>query len=111
MLDRTLICPCERHERDSAEMGHCICHLCVDEDYEPAAIETPPERGDDSPWPHIIVYGAYWCRDTIRTFNLLNHAGVPLTADVAREEMESGLSGDDDLMTDDSPFEIERIGG
>ena len=77
MLDRAYICPCERHERDIAETGHCICHLFVDEDYEPAAIQNPPERGEESPWPRIVVYGAYWCRDTIRTFDLLNHAGVP----------------------------------
>ena len=77
MLDRAVICPCERHERDIAETGHCICHLFVDEDYEPAAIENPPERTENSPWPQIIVYGAYWCRDTIRTLNLLNRAGVP----------------------------------
>jgi glutaredoxin len=77
VLDRDLICPCERHERDIAETGHCICHLFVDEDYQPAAIETPPKRTVESPWPEIVVYGAYWCRDTIRTFHLLNGAGVP----------------------------------
>lgn len=60
-------------------MGHCICHLFVDAHYEPAEIENPPERKEDSPWPQIIVYGAYWCRDTIRTFDLLNGAGVPYT--------------------------------
>jgi mycoredoxin len=76
-LDRAFICPCDRHARDIAETGHCICHLFVDEDYQPAAIENPPERAEDSPWPQIRVYGAYWCRDTIRTFNLLNRAGVP----------------------------------
>ena len=77
MLDRAFICPCDRHERDIAETGHCICHLFVDEDYQPAAIENPPERAEESPWPRIDLYGAYWCRDTIRTFNLLNGAGVP----------------------------------
>jgi twitching motility protein PilT len=41
----------------------------------------------------------------------LKLAGVQFTADVAREEMEAGLAGDDELMADDSPFEIERIGG
>jgi mycoredoxin len=79
VLDRAFICPCDRHERDIAETGHCICHLFVSEDYEPEAIENPPERGEESPWPQIVVYGAYWCRDTIRTFNLLNGAGVPYT--------------------------------
>jgi glutaredoxin len=86
-LDRSLICPCDRHERDIAEMGHCICHLFVDADYEPAAIESPPERAADSPWPEIVVYGAYWCRDTIRTMNLLNRAGVPYSVvDVDSDE-------------------------
>ncbi len=42
----------------------------------------------------------------------LKLAGVQFTADAAREEMEGSLSGgDDDLLGDDSPFEIERIGG
>ena len=40
----------------------------------------------------------------------LKPAGVQFTADVAREEMESALGdSEDDLMSDDSPFEIERI--
>ena len=42
MLDRKNICPCERHERDIAEMGHCICHLFVDKNYVPDVIEDPP---------------------------------------------------------------------
>jgi mycoredoxin len=79
VLDRKNICPCERHEQDIAEMGHCICHLFVDKDYVPEVIEDPPVREEGSPWPEIIVYGAYWCRDTIRTFHLLNGAGVPYT--------------------------------
>lgn len=40
--------------------------------------------------------------------------GVQFTADVAREQMEDSLqtdSGEDDLMSQDSMFEIERIGG
>jgi len=43
----------------------------------------------------------------------LKIAGVQFTADVSREEMESSmqLSGDDDLLNEDSPFEIERLGG
>ena len=43
----------------------------------------------------------------------LKLAGVQFTSDVSREEMESAMhsSGDDDLLSDDSPFEIERIGG
>lgn len=41
----------------------------------------------------------------------LKVAGVQFTADVAREEMEKGLSSDDEVLSDQSPFEIERIGG
>ncbi len=42
----------------------------------------------------------------------LKLAGVQFTADAAREEMEGALAGgEDDLLGDDSPFEIERIGG
>jgi twitching motility protein PilT len=38
--------------------------------------------------------------------------GVQFTSDVAREQMEGSLGGeDDDLMSETSPFEIERIGG
>lgn len=38
--------------------------------------------------------------------------GVQFTADVAREQMEGSLQGEeDDLMSEASPFEIERIGG
>lgn len=38
--------------------------------------------------------------------------GVQFTSDVAREQMEGSLqSEDDDLMSETSPFEIERIGG
>jgi glutaredoxin len=94
VLDRKVICPCERHERDVAEMGHCICHLFVDEDYLPEEIENPPERGEDSPWPEIVVYGAYWCRDTVRTFNLLNCAGVPYTI----VDVDSDTEGADKVM-------------
>ncbi len=32
---------------------------------------------EPGPWPRIEVYGAYWCRDTIRTRRYLNHHGVP----------------------------------
>jgi twitching motility protein PilT len=40
----------------------------------------------------------------------LKLAGVQFTADIAREEMEGSLQGeDDDLMREDSPFEVERI--
>ncbi len=40
----------------------------------------------------------------------LKLAGVQFTADIAREEMEGSLQGGgDDLLSADSPFEIERI--
>jgi hypothetical protein len=58
-------------------MGHCICHLFVDEDYEPVEWESPPVREQDSPWPYITVYGAYWCKDTVRTVQYLNGHRIP----------------------------------
>lgn len=36
-------------------------------------------REEGSPWPHIVVYGAYWCSDTMRTRRFLNRHGVPYT--------------------------------
>ncbi len=39
----------------------------------------------------------------------LKLAGVQFTADIAREEMEGSLQGGDDLLSEESPFEIERI--
>jgi glutaredoxin len=77
--DRKFICPCYRHERDIAEMGHCICHLFVDDDYVPPEIPVPPVREENSPWPYITVYGAYWCKDTLRTITLFNKANIPYT--------------------------------
>jgi len=75
--DRKLICPCYRHERDIGEEGHCICHLFVNEDYKPVEMESPPIRQEESPWPHIVIYGAYWCKDTVRTRRFLNRHGIP----------------------------------
>jgi glutaredoxin len=75
--DRKFICPCYRHEQDIAETGHCICHLFVSDDYEPLVVEDVPAREEDSPWPPIVVYGASWCRDTIRTRRFLNRHGIP----------------------------------
>jgi glutaredoxin len=57
--------------------GHCICHLFVDDDYVPPEIPVSPERGEDSPWPAITIYGAYWCKDTLRTLTFLQDEGVP----------------------------------
>ena len=77
MEDRKFICPCYRHERDIAETNHCICHLFVSDDYQPVEIASPPIREENSPWPHIVVYGAYWCSDTVRTRSFLNRHGIP----------------------------------
>jgi glutaredoxin len=77
--DRKFVCPCYRHERDIAETGHCICHLFVDDNYQPIEIGSPPVRKEDSPWPFIVVYGAYWCRDTVRTLLFLNRQDIPYT--------------------------------
>ena len=60
-------------------MDHCICHLFVSDDYRPLEIEAPPIRQEDSPWPPIAVYGAYWCKDTLRTRRFLNRQGIPYT--------------------------------
>ena len=88
MEDRNFICPCYRHERDIAETGHCICHLFVNAEYTPPDMDSPPIRTEDSPWPHMIVYGARWCRDTIRTCSFLNRNGIPyIYVDVDGDEM------------------------
>ena len=79
MEDRRFICPCYRHERDIAETGHCICHLFVSDDYQPPEVEGPPTQEEGSPWPSIIVYGARWCRDTVRTRRFLNRLSIPYT--------------------------------
>lgn len=79
MEDRKFICPCYRHKKDIAESGHCICHLFVSEDYRPTKMESPPIREEGSPWPRIVVYGAYWCSDSRRTRRFLNRHGVPYT--------------------------------
>ena len=79
MEDRKFICPCYRHERDIAKMGHCICHLFVSDDYRPVVVDSPPVWEEGSPWPEVAVYGAYWCRDTVRTRGFLNRRGIPYT--------------------------------
>ena len=79
MEDRKFVCPCYRHTRDIAATGHCICHLFVSDDYRPVEVASPPVREEGSPWPRIVVYGAYWCRDTVRTRNFLNRRGIPYT--------------------------------
>jgi glutaredoxin len=77
--DRKFICPCYRHERDIATDNHCICHLFVNEGYTPPEIGSPPVREEASPWPVIVVYGALWCADTVRTRRFLNRHGIPYT--------------------------------
>jgi glutaredoxin len=77
--DRKFVCPCYRHEQDIAETGHCICHLFVSEAYEPVELESPPILEEGSPWPRIVVYGAFWCGDTLRVRQFLNRYGVPYT--------------------------------
>ena len=76
MQDRKFICPCERHERDIAETGHCLCALFVDDSYEPPRLAISTMLNDGS-WPEIVVYGARWCGDTIRAVSWLNRHGVP----------------------------------
>jgi mycoredoxin len=77
--DRKFICPCYRHKDDIAETGHCICHLFVSDQYQPADIGSAPIREEDSSWPHIVVYGASWCTDSLRTRAFLNREGIPYT--------------------------------
>ena len=79
MEDRKFICPCYRHKEDIAETGHCICHLFVSDEYRPVEAVSPPIWRGDGLWPHIVVYGTYWCQDTIRSRNYLNRHGIPYT--------------------------------
>ena len=79
MEDRKFICPCYRHERDIAETGHCICHLFVDDTYQPVETDPPPIWRGDGLRPHIVVYGTYWCQDTTRVRGFLNTHDVPYT--------------------------------
>ena len=87
MEDRKFICPCYRHPEDIARDGHCICHLFVNDSYvPPEAVDDAPEPSGESGWPEIAVYGASWCRDTMRTRRFLNHHGVPYSMhDVDRD--------------------------
>ena len=89
MQDRKFVCPCYRHEQDIAETGHCLCHLFVNDEYIPEVLESPPSPKESSPWPHIVVYGAHWCRDTKRTRRLLNRHGVPYTLVDVDEDTEA----------------------
>ena len=79
MEDRKFICPCYRHKRDIAETGHCICHLFVTDEYQPVEMDSPPIWRGDGLWPHIVVYGTYWCQDTTRSRNYLSRHGIPHT--------------------------------
>ena len=77
MEDRKFICPCYRHPDDIARDGHCICHLFVGDAYEPEEMSPPAVVGDASTWPAIVVYGASWCRHTLKTRRFLNREGIP----------------------------------
>ncbi len=79
MEDRKFICPCYRHKEDIAETGHCICHLFVNDDYQPIEAGSAPVPEEGSDWPRIVVYGAYWCQDTMRTRAFLNRRSIPYT--------------------------------
>ena len=79
MEDRKFICPCYRHEEDIAETGHCLCHLFVNDAYQPPDAGSAPAQEESSAWPRIVVYGAFWCRDTVRTRRLLNRHSIPYT--------------------------------
>jgi mycoredoxin len=88
--DRKFICPCYRHKEDIAETGHCICHLFVSDEYQPMEVAPPPIWRGDGLWPHIVVYGTYWCQDTTRSRNYLSRHGIPYTfVDV---EVDSGAA-------------------
>ena len=89
MEDRKFICPCYRHKQDIAETGHCLCHLFVSDDYQPVEMGSPPVREEGSAWPRIVVYGAHWCRDTMRTANFLNYHGIPYTLVDVEEDAEA----------------------
>jgi mycoredoxin len=122
--DRKFICPCYRHEQDIAKTGHCICHLYVSSDYRPPKVGAPAIREEGSPWPHIVVYGAYWCGDTMRTRRFLNRHSVPYTvrdvdqdpeaAEKVREWNRGQLSTptldiEGRIVTEPSDKELEKI--
>jgi glutaredoxin len=77
--DRKFICPCYRHEKDIVETGHCICHLFVSDEYQPMEVDPPPIWRGDGLWPHVVLYGTYWCQDTTRSRNYLSRHGIPYT--------------------------------
>ena len=77
MEDRKFICPCYRHEQDIAETGHCLCHLFVNDTYQPTQVGKSSVLEEGSVWPRIVVYGAHWCQDTVRTQGFLNRHGIP----------------------------------
>jgi glutaredoxin len=87
--DRKFICPCYRHEEDIAETGHCLCHLFVNDAYQPVAVGSAPVPEADSVWPRVVVYGAYWCQDTMRTRAFLNRHTIPYTLIDVEEDVEA----------------------
>jgi glutaredoxin len=124
--DRKFICPCYRHEEDIAEAGHCICHLFVDDAYQPVEVAPPPIWRGDGLWPHIVMYGTYWCQDTTRSQNLLSRYSVPYTfidiesdSDAAQRVMDWNegclstptLDIDERIVTEPSDEELAEILG
>jgi mycoredoxin len=51
----------------------------VSDEYQPVEADSPPIWRGDGLWPRIVVYGTYWCQDTVRSRNLLNRRGIPYT--------------------------------
>jgi glutaredoxin len=87
--DRKFICPCYRHEQDIAETGHCLCHLFVNDEYQPLQMGSGSVWKEDSGWPRITVYGAHWCQDTMRTMHFLNQHTIPYTLIDVEEDQEA----------------------
>jgi mycoredoxin len=98
----------------------------VSDEYEPVEVEAPPAPEGDVAWPHIVLYGASWCRDTVRTRRFLNRHGIPYTlvdveADpqVAQTVMDWNggylstptLDVEGDIVTEPSDEELARLLG
>jgi len=126
VTDRKYICPCDRHEQDIADTGHCICHLFVDETYVFEHLDSPPPPEGEGKWPQITVYGASWCSHTRSVRLFLNQHGVPyhyLDVDqdddvaIKVEELNNGyrstptLQVDSEIVTEPSDEELAQILG
>ena len=67
----------------------------MDDAYRPVQTDPPPIWRGDGLWPHIVVYGTYWCQDTTRVRGFLNGYDIPYTlvdieadSDAARRVMD-----------------------